>query len=114
MRHAVLDCEDVAGGEVVGDAAVQAACPDLARRDRARLDHLTSGHDLRGSLEHVHHVDDVLVVLDLAGRLAATGIDLVTLRVEQQSAGLELRLDDVAGEEGGPVRATVPSLDERL
>jgi len=47
-------------------------------------------------------------------RLAATGVDLVALRVEQQPARLELRLDDVAREEAGAVRAAVAPVLERL
>ena len=44
----------------------------LAGADLARLHHLAAGHDGRRALDDVHHVDDVLVVLDLA-RAARAG-----------------------------------------
>ena len=47
----------------------------------------------------MHDVDDALVVLDLARRVAPPRVDLVAARVEQQTAGLELRIDGRPREE---------------
>ena len=83
MRDAVRDREHVARSELVRLAAVDRLGAQLTGRDLADVDHLAAGDDGRAPFDDVHHVDDALVELDLAGRGPPAGVELVAPRVEQ-------------------------------
>jgi hypothetical protein len=96
MRHTLWHDQHVALGKLMRGAAFDRAGTELTGSDLARVEHFPTGDDDgRRSCDDVHDVGDALVVLHLAGCGPAAGVHLVVGAVEQQAAGLELRLETV-------------------
>src|SRR5262249_56177885 len=68
---------------------------------------LAAGDDGRATVDDVHHVNGVLVILDLAGLDAPTGVELEVTCIKEDSSLCELRLQLCPREVGGAVLTAV-------
>src|SRR5215471_16119445 len=66
MRHRVRNRNNVAGAELLTLAVTNRTSSELPVADDAAGQHFPAGHEGCVATDDVHHVDDVLVVLDLA------------------------------------------------
>src|SRR5215472_3526191 len=101
MRHRVRNRNNVAGAELLTLAVTNRTSSELPVADDAAGQHFPAGHEGCVATDDVHHVDDVLVVLDLACGDPPARVELEAGLVQQQAACAKFLVERLAGNEHG-------------